>query len=57
MSEEQKMELALKAIDRIIDNLATSDFVTDHGRSAIASLKTYRVDMAADIVAVLFERS
>lgn len=45
---------AERAIDKILENLATSDFAdfADRcGKKALDELKEYRADMAADIAA------
>lgn len=40
---------ALKAVQRILDNLATSSFVDACGTKALIELKRYKIDMALDI--------
>lgn len=55
MTEERKMALALRAVNRILANLATSDFVVQYGASALAGLREYSSDMAADIVDEVIE--
>lgn len=47
---DPKMVKALAAIDLILQNLRSSDFVLRHGSACIDGLSEYRVDMAADIV-------
>jgi hypothetical protein len=49
ISDDPLMIAALKAVDKIIEGLASSDFVTECGGAAIKELGHYRIDMAADI--------
>lgn len=52
---DKHMDVALKAIDKVLDNLASSDFVTQYGSKVLDGLREYRADMAADIAATFEE--
>lgn len=45
-------QLAIDATERVLDNLAQSDFVTHCGAHGIVELRKYGADIAADIYAV-----
>ncbi len=49
MSLPNNLMLAIKAADTIINNLADSDFVLEHGGSAIKGMIGYRLDIIGDI--------
>lgn len=40
---------AVRAINRILRHLATSDFVLHSGNASLAELHNYKLDMALDI--------
>ena len=40
---------AYKAVDKILQNLASSDLVATSGNTVVKELKTYRTDIALDI--------
>lgn len=43
------LRLAIAATDDLLNNLAYSDFVTEHGGAAIKGLLQYRLDIIGDI--------
>ena len=56
MNETGIMMNAVNATNRVLGNLAESDFVTHSGSHAINELRKYREDMAIDIFSTLIGR-
>ena len=48
--DDPKMVAALKAVDKILANLRSSDLVSEFGSRVLDEISKFRIDMAADIV-------
>jgi len=49
LEDATKLILAMQSVRFMLQNLAESDFVTEHGRAPMKTLETFVLDMALDI--------
>lgn len=50
------IDIAVQGIDKILNNLAESDFASEHGMTAVKGLREWRLDMASDIAQTILGR-